>query len=487
MILSAQSNFGFSRLCLSSRNLARLRAPCDSGGNDDDYAHNRQLTDDRRAAMSPQAVFSHVLVDLVVIIAAAWVFGALARKLSQPRVVGEIVAGIALGPSLLGALPGHWDTMVFPPQVVTHLKVLAGLGLVLFMFAVGLELDLGPVIGGRRKALTISLASVVCPFGFGAALAWAIYPSHGIVAGHQVSKIGFVLFMGVAMAITAFPVLARILSERGLDRTTVGAVALSAAAAGDLVAWTLLSVAYAVVTNSGPAATLRILLLTPLFVTVMIKFVRPAARQMVRHYQHDGTINATTLSLIVIGVFASAWATQVIGIHEIFGAFMFGAVMPRKGADAWRREVLDRLHQLSVVVLLPVFFVIAGFGVDLRSFRHAGEIWLLVLIVILAIAGKAGGAFVGARIERMSLRHSATIAVLMNTRGLTELVILLVGLQAGVLDTGLYTILVVMALVTTAMTGPLLQWVYSEKVEPAPSRRVDTGLEGAAVGNLRQS
>jgi Kef-type K+ transport system membrane component KefB len=437
--------------------------------------------------MSPQTVFSYVLVDLVVIITAAWIFGTLARKVGQPRVVGEIVAGIALGPSLLGVFPGHVDAMVFPAQVVPHLKVLAELGLVLFMFAVGLELDLGPVMGGRRRALTISLASVVCPFGLGAALAWAIYPSHGTVSGQQVPKIGFVLFMGVAMAITAFPVLARILSERGLDRTTVGAVALSAAAIGDVVAWTMLSVAYAVVANSGPAATLRILLLTPLFVIVMVKIVRPAAMQMVRRYQRDGTITTTTLSLVVVGVFASACATQVIGIHEIFGAFMFGAVMPRAGAEAWRREILDRLHQLSVVVLLPVFFVVAGFGVDLRSFRHAGELWLLVLIVVLAVAGKAGGAFAGARIERMSVRHSVTVAVLMNTRGLTELVILLVGLQAGVLDTGLYTMLVVMALVTTAMTGPLVQSVYSGKAASAESRHVDTALEVGTVGNLRGS
>jgi Kef-type K+ transport system membrane component KefB len=437
--------------------------------------------------VSPQTVFSYVLVDLVVIITAAWVFGTLAHKVGQPRVVGEIVAGIALGPSLLGALPGHVEAMVFPPQVMAHLKVLAGLGLVLFMFAVGLELDPGPVLGGRRRALTISLASVFCPFGFGAALAWVLYPSHGAVADHQVPKVGFVLFMGVAMAITAFPVLARILNERGLDHTTVGAVALSAAAVGDVVAWTMLSVAYAVVTNSGPAATLRIVLLTPLFVVVMIKFVRPAANAMVRHYQRVGSITTTSLSLIVVGVFASAWATQIIGVHEIFGAFMFGAVMPRAGADAWRREILDRLHQLSVVVLLPVFFVVAGFGVDLKSFRHAGDMWSLALIIVLAVAGKAGGAFAGARIERMSLRHSITVAVLMNTRGLTELVILLVGLQAGVLDTGLYTMLVLMALVTTAMTGPLLRLVYSDAAVSAEARGADTAREVATAGNPRGS
>lgn len=427
--------------------------------------------------MSPQTLFSYVMVDLVVIITTAWVFGTLAHKVGQPRVVGEIIAGIALGPSLLGAFPGHVNAIVFPAPVIPHLKLLAELGLVLFMFAVGLDLDLGPVMRRRRRALTIALVSVFCPFGFGTALAWVIYPSHGTAAGHPVPKIGFVLYMGVCMAITAFPVLARILSERGLDRTAVGALALSAAALGDVVAWMMLSVAYAVVTSSGPAATLRILFLTPLFVIAMLKIARPAAMQIMRRYQREGTLTTTSLSLIVVGVFASAGATQVIGIHEIFGAFMFGAVMPRAGADAWRREIHDRLHQLSVVVLLPVFFVVAGFGVDLRSFRHAAELWLWVLIVVLAVIGKAGGVFAGARFERMGVRHSATLAVLMNTRGLTELVILLIGLQAGVLDTALYTMLVMMALVTTAMTGPLLQFVYSDKVASADMCHLNAPLE----------
>jgi Kef-type K+ transport system membrane component KefB len=437
--------------------------------------------------MSPQAVFGYVLVDLIVIITAAWVLGVVARKLGQPSVVGEIVAGIALGPSLLGALPGHLDDLLFPAAVLPHLKVLAELGLVLFMFAVGLELNLGPVVGGRRRAVTISLASVACPFGLGAALAWTIYPIHHPVGGHQVPKIGFVLFMGVAMAITALPVLARILSERGLDHTTVGAVSLSAAAIGDVVAWTLLSVAYAVVTGSGPAATLRILVLAPLFVIGMVQIVRPAAARMVRRSRRDGGVTPTMLSIVVGGVFASAWMTQAIGIHEIFGAFTFGAVMPRADADAWRREILERLHQISAVVLLPVFFVVAGFGVDLRSFSHVGAAWLLVLIVVLAVLGKAGGAFLGARIARMSLRHSATIAVLMNTRGLTELVILLIGLQAGVLDTGLYTMMLVMALTTTAMTGPLLRLVNPERLASAESGRLDAPPDLGAVGDRRGS
>lgn len=462
-------------------------APRDSGEIGYDHSGNRHVTVNRCMDMSPQTLVSYVMADLVVIITAAWVFGTLAHKAGQPRVVGEIIAGVTLGPSVLGAFPGHVDAIIFPAPVVPHLKLLAELGLVLFMFAVGLDLDLGPVMRRRRRALTIALASVLCPFGFGAALAWAIYASHGTGAGHQVPKVGFVLYMGVCMAVTAFPVLARILSERGLDRTSIGALALSAAALGDVVAWMMLSVAYAVVTNSGPAATLRILLLTPLFVIVMLKIVRPAATRMLRRYQRDGTLTTTSLSLIVVGVFASAGATQVIGIHEIFGAFMFGAVMPRAGADAWRHEIHDRLHQLSTVVLLPVFFVVAGFGVDLRSFRSAAELWLWALIVVLAVVGKAGGVFAGAQIERMGVRHSAAVAVLMNTRGLTELVILLIGLQAGVLDTVLYTMLVMMALITTAMTGPLLQFVYSDKMASADMCPVDAPLNVGTLSHPRGS
>jgi Kef-type K+ transport system membrane component KefB len=408
-------------------------------------------------------VLGYVLVDLVVIIGAARLLGNVAGKFGQPRVLGEIVAGIALGPSLLGAIPGHMDAVVFPGAVVPHLKILAELGLVLFMFTVGLELDVKRVIGGRRRVVTVSIASVACPFVLGAALAWVIYPMHSTVEGHRIPRIGFMVFIGVAMAITAFPVLARILAERNLQHTMVGAVALSAAAVGDVLAWTLVSMGYAVVTGDGPAATVRILLLAPVFVIGMVLIVRPVMAVMVRRSGCVGTVTPGMLFSVIAGVFASSWITQFIGLHEIFGAFLFGAIMPRDDAGAWRRALLNRLHPLSTVVLLPVFFVVAGFGVDLRLLGMPCGGWQLALVIVVAVFGKIGGTFMVALLERMSVRDSATVAVLMNTRGLTELVILLVALQAGVLDTEVYTMMAIMALTTTAMTGPLIRLINPNK------------------------
>jgi Kef-type K+ transport system membrane component KefB len=419
------------------------------------------------------------MLDIAVIVVLARLFGQVARRFRQPAVIGEIVAGIALGPSLLGLLPGHLGTRLFPDDVRPYLEVLARLGVVLFMFIVGLELDVALIRGRQRRAGTISLASIVAPFALGALLTLGLYPLHDVVNGDKVPLLGLTLFMGVAMSITAFPVLARILAERQMNRTGIGVVALAAAAVDDVLAWTLLAFVYAVVKGNGLASVVQIVVLSALFVAVMFAIVRPLLARMMNWYRRAGQVTPDMLAVILVGVLVSALITERIGIHEIFGAFLFGAIMPRAGAHEFRREILERLEQVSVLLLLPIFFVVAGFGVDLRAFKDPKLLWQLVLILAVAIGGKFGGAFAGARIQRMSFQHSAAIAVLMNTRGLTELVILLIGKQLGVLDTELFTMMVVMALVTTVITEPLLRIVYPDK---AVQRDIDAAIKAGMGG-----
>jgi Kef-type K+ transport system membrane component KefB len=427
-------------------------------------------------------IFPYIMLDIAVIIVLARLFGRIARMLRQPAVIGEIVAGIALGPSLLGLLPGHLDKHLFPDDVMPYLKLLAQLGLVLFMFIVGLELDLALIRGRQRRAGTISVLSIVVPFALGAVLSVYLHPLHGVVDQKKVPLLGLMLFMGVAMSITAFPVLARILAERRMSRTAVGVLALSAAAVDDVLAWTLLAFVVAVVKGNGLLSVLRIVVLSALFVALMFLVVRPLLARMLGWYQRGGRVTPDMLAVILVGLLLSALITERIGIHEIFGAFLFGAILPREGAQDFRREIVERLEQISVLLLLPIFFVTAGFQVNLRTLKDPGLVWQLVLILAVAIGGKFAGSFAGARIQRMNLQQSTAVSLLMNTRGLTELVILIIGKQLGVLDLAMFTMLVVMALVTTVMTEPLLRIAYPDK---AVQRDIDAATR-AALGAERK-
>lgn len=425
-------------------------------------------------------IFAYVLVDIAVIIVVARLFGRAAQAVGQPAVVGEIVAGIALGPSLLGALPGGLDTSLFPPDVVPYLKVLAQLGLVLFMFIVGLELDLTLIRGRERVAGVISLSSIVLPFAMGAGLSLVLHPLHDTVVvdgqEQQVPLLGLALFLGVAMSITAFPVLARILSDRGMARTAVGTVALAAAAVDDIVAWTLLAFVVAVVKGGSPFEVLRIVGLTVVFAVVMFGLVRPLARRLLRWYHRAGQVTPDLFAVVLVGILLSAFLTEEIGIHAIFGAFVFGAVLPREGAHQFTHELLERLEQVSVLLLLPIFFVVTGFAVDVAGVAGS-SLWQLGLVLAVAVAGKVVGAYAGARSQRLPVQHSGAVAILMNTRGLTELVILTIGLELGVLTGELFTMMVLMALITTAMAGPLLRLVY-------PPKAIARDIEAAAKAAL---
>jgi Kef-type K+ transport system membrane component KefB len=407
--------------------------------------------------LSAAAVFSWVLLDLCVILVAARIFGRAAAKLGQPPVIGEIVAGVALGPSLLGLLPGRLDKALFPADVMSHLNVLAQVGLVLFMFLLGLEMDVTLLRGREGVAAAISLPSIIAPFGLGALLALLLYPHHHTVAGREVSELAMVLFLGVAMSITAFPVLARILSDRRMQGTAIGAFALASAAIEDVIAWMLLALVVAVVKGGSPLEVLRTVALTTVFIIGMYTIGRRQAVRLENWYRRAGKVNPDVLSVVIVGALISAWITDQIGIHAIFGAFMFGVILPHN--DGFVRDVVGRLEQVSVLLLLPVFFVVTGVGVNIGGLSSSG--WAqLSLVVCVAIGGKFVGAYIGARCSHLPQRHSLVIAVLVNTRGLTELVILSIGKELGVLDDEMFSMMVLMALMTTAMTGPLMDMIY---------------------------
>jgi Kef-type K+ transport system membrane component KefB len=334
------------------------------------------------------------------------------------------------------------------------------------MFIVGLELDSALIKGKERIAGVISASSIALPMVLGILLALYLHKSHGVVNGTDVKLLPFALFIGAAMSITAFPVLARIMVDRGMYRTQIGALTLACAAVDDVLAWTLLAVVLAVV-ETGSFLTWefpRILGLSIVFALVMTLVVRPLLARLVPAHKQAGRVTPNLVAVVIGGVLVASFVTSEIGIHHILGAFMFGAMMPRQGAHALNLELLERLEQMTVVLLLPVFFVTTGLAVDVGALRGS-DVGVLLLILLTAVAGKFIGATVAARAQGIRpWRRAAAIGSLMNTRGLTELIILSVGREAGVLDDRLFTMMVIMAVVTTVMTEPALRLFYPDRM-----------------------
>jgi Kef-type K+ transport system membrane component KefB len=426
-------------------------------------------------------IVSYVLLDVAVVVVAARLVGRLFVRLGQPAVIGEIVAGIALGPTLLGLLPGQLDALLFPTEVRPYLNVIANLGVALFMFIVGLEVDLSLIRGRQRTAGSVAIGAVALPLVLGAAAAVVLFPYHDHSAdGKPIEPLAFVLFLGVAMSITALPVLARILTERGMQRTPTGVLALACAVIDDVLGWTLLAVVVAVAAGGNPGGVAWIMAMTAAFALAMFLAVRPLLARMVARHRAAGRLTPDMFAVVLAGLFFSAWITDRIGVHAIFGAFLFGAIMPRREAGQLTRDILGRLEQVSLSLLLPVFFVVAGLQVNISGIGLAG-IWQLGLILLVAIGGKIIGSVAAARLQRLPRRQQWALGVLMNTRGLTELVILQVGLQLGVLDPPMFTLMVLMALITTMMTGPLLRRIVPDRVL-ARERAAAEASEQAELG-----
>ncbi|MGW4891938.1 cation:proton antiporter [Kitasatospora sp. NPDC004240] len=400
---------------------------------------------------------AELLIGLAAVVLLARLLGSLARRFDQPAVIGEVLAGVLLGPTLFGgAVCAH----LFPTDIRPQLTALATVGVAVFMFAVGLEWDVAQARGSGAFAVTVSLSSFLLPFGLGSALGLYLLRGHPSPNGTA-----FVLFMGIAMSITAFPVLARILTERGLDRTTLGVLALACASIDDVLAWSSLA-AVTVISGAGGGAQWRVLLLVP-YLAVMLLVVRPLLRRL---RTGSGALAPAGFACVLAGLLLSAAATEWAGLHFIFGAFLFGAVVPRERTERLRAQIHEHLGSLGQTLLLPVFFLTAGLNVDLSGIG-AGGLLDLALILLVAVGGKFLGAFLAARGHRMPTRQSAALATLMNTRGLTELIALSVGLSLGVIDRELYSLMVVMAIVTTAMAGPLLRWILPRRLVEAEAAR----------------
>ncbi|MET0132095.1 MAG: cation:proton antiporter [Kibdelosporangium sp.] len=407
------------------------------------YHHDNAAT--ALTAKSGPDMYSRLLIALPVILAACYLAGVLFRRIGQPAVIGEIIAGVLLGPSLLGLIWPAGFTWLFPAEVVGTINTLAQLGLIFFMYLVGSEIDLASLRKRGFTAVTVSQVSIALPMITGIGLAFGLYPAFG----NSVGFLPFALFLAVSMSVTAFPVLARILTDRGISRTPLGALALTCAAVDDVAAWTLLAVVIAISQGGTPDEVFVTIALTMVFVAVMVWLVKPLLARWLGRLPEAGV-----LPVLLGGIMLSALATNEIGIHPIFGAFLFGVIAPRGVPLADRAAA--KLHSVTVTLLLPLFFAYTGLRTQF-GLLDSGELWMWCgLIIIVAMAGKWVGSTVAARLSGIGWRESLSLGALMNCRGLTELVVLNVGLQLKVITPTVFALLVIMTLVSTVITSPAL-------------------------------
>jgi Kef-type K+ transport system membrane component KefB len=404
------------------------------------------VASDPRAA-TPLAT---LLTQIVVVVVTARVCGRLAARIGQPKVIGEIVAGILLGPSLLGwAAPGV-SKALFPSSSLGTLNLLADVGVLLFMFVVGLELDLESLRGVARTALVVSHAGILVPYLLGVALSLALYRT---LAPPGVPFLPFALFLGIAMSITAFPVLARILDERGLTGTPLGSTAITCAAVDDVTAWSILAIVVAVGKAQGLASSGLTVLMAAGFIGFMWYVAGPAVRWIIAR-SSSKTPSKSVLAFVLLMLIGSALTTEHIGVHALFGAFLVGVVMPRE--PDFRAAMAQRLEEISAILFLPLFFAFTGLRTQIGLLDSLAA-WLMCLAVIAtATAGKLGGSMAAARLSGMGTLDALSLGALMNTRGLMELIVLNVGYELGILSPRIFAMMVLMALVTTFATAPLL-------------------------------
>ncbi len=414
----------------------------------------------------------HVLLTLTAVVALGWLLGRVFRFLGQPPVIGEVVAGIALGPSLLGRVWPEAAAFLLPESVAPFLGVIAQLGVILYMFLIGLDLNLNVLQGRARAVLSISQVSIALPFAMGLALAFFLYPR---LSSSDVPFLSFALFIGVAMSITAFPVLARILSDLKMQKTPLGVLALACAAVGDATAWCLLAFVVGVAQAQVRGAMI-VIGLTIAYIAVMLLIVRPSATRLLAR-TGNGELTRTVTAILFVALLLSALATEAIGIHAIFGAFLFGAIIPHDSTIA--RDFIHKLEDTVTILLLPAFFAFTGMRTEIGLVASVEEWLLCVLIIVVATAGKVAGAALSARAAGLGWRDSSALGVLMNTRGLMELIVLNIGLDLKIISPTLFAMMVLMALATTIATTPLLRLLgitsTSQKPEPIEAATQQVG------------
>jgi Kef-type K+ transport system membrane component KefB len=404
------------------------------------------------AKQSSADMLLHVLLALGAVIIVGQTLGAVFKYLNQPPVIGEVIGGILLGPSFLGYIsPAAYDYLL-PSSVAMPLGMIAQLGVILYMFIVGLELN-GELLRERgHTTVAISHASIVAPFVLGSSLALWLYPT---LSYRHVDFTGFALFLGVSMSVTAFPVLARILTDRQMAKTELGVVALTCAATDDVTAWCLLALVVGVV-HASVGDAVNVVLMSLGYLGFMFLAVRPIMNRFVARMSSE-PVSQGVVAVTLIALLASAAATELIGVHAVFGAFLLGAVIPHDSAIA--RELTRKLSDLVAILFLPAFFAFTGMRTRI-GLVSGGELWLMVgVIVLVATLGKFGGTLAAARLTGLGWRDSMSLGILMNTRGLMELVVLNFGLDLGVISETLFAMMVLMALVTTVATTPVLAWL----------------------------
>jgi Kef-type K+ transport system membrane component KefB len=392
-----------------------------------------------------------LLFQIPVVILVTLACGSLAHRLGQARVVGEIIGGILLGPSIFGRLAPATANALFPQSSMASFEVLSTIGLILFLFLIGTEVNLEHLYQQRATAALSSMMSILVPFSLGALLASSLRIRF---ASTKSGDTAFVLFLGIAMSITAFPVLARILEERGIQRSQLGTTAIMCAAVDDVVAWFLLAIALALIGTGGSSLSLAARLIALAFyLSMMIGVVRPIAARLVR-LRKSPDLSIELFGIMVVFAFASAAATDALGLHPLFGAFLAGICFPR--TNSWQETIRKRLDMLISALLLPLFFALTGMRTRLDLLDKPMMWFWTAIILVAATFGKIGGATIAARWSGQSWRHSLALGALLNTRGLVELIVLNIGYKAGIFSPALFTMMVVMALVTTMCTTPML-------------------------------
>jgi len=402
-----------------------------------------------------------LLAQIITIIVVARFFGWVFRKIGQPSVIGEIIAGIVLGPSLLGLYFPEFSIALFPVESLGNLQFLSQIGLILFMFVIGMELDLKVLQNRAKEAIVISHASIVIPFALGIGLAYFVYYKF---APEGIAFLPFALFMGIAMSITAFPVLARIVQERGIHKTKLGAIVITCAAADDITAWCLLAAVIAIVKAGTFVSSLYVILLAIFYVIIMLFVVKPFLKKIGELYGTKDKLNKPVVAIFFLTLIISSYCTEIIGIHALFGAFMTGVIMP--DINKFRNVFIEKVEDVSVILLLPLFFVYTGLRTEIGLINDP-YLWKVTgFIILVAVVGKFFGSALAAKFVGQTWRDSFTIGALMNTRGLMELVVLNIGLDLKVLTPEVFTMMVIMALVTTFMTGPalnLINYIFKTK------------------------
>ena len=410
--------------------------------------------------MSNQQLALQFFLQLTVILLACRVVGGLMRFIGQPRVMGEMIAGVLLGPSLLGLIAPSVQVALFPPASLGVMSVVSQLGLVLYMFVVGTHLHADFIKQAFRGAMLISLAGVIAPFVLGAALASFLY-ADGRFFGPAVSSWQSMMYLGAAMSVTAFPVLARIIQERGIAGTALGTLALAAGATDDAIAWCLLAVVLAGFNNHFGAAVWAIMG-GAAYAGVVLGIVRPQLAKMGEAVEREGSLSAVRLMLLLAMLMAGAWFTDMIGVHAVFGAFIMGVAMPR---GMLTKDLSRHIEPLATALLVPLFFAYSGFSTRF-GLLWSSELLLLALVVILiASAGKGVACWGAARFVGRPNREALAMGALMNARGLMELIVLNIGLERGLITPTLFAVMVMMTIATTVAAGPLFDWAWRSSAE----------------------